>query len=83
MEHWDGHAWSVVTIPIPTFHAELIGLASVSAVNAHDIWAVGQGHLTEHWDGKDRWIRYTYDKKTKLVSAEIDPDHKAHVWSAA
>ena len=31
--------------------------------------------LTEHWDGKDRWVRYTYDKKAKLASAEIDPEH--------
>ena len=31
--------------------------------------------VTEHWDGKDRWVRYTYDKKTKLLSAEIDPEH--------
>jgi hypothetical protein len=30
---------------------------------------------TEHWDGKDRWVRYTYDKKAKLVSAAIDPEH--------
>ena len=29
--------------------------------------------VTEHWDGKDRWVRYTYDKKAKLVSAQIDP----------
>ena len=26
-------------------------------------------------DGKDRWVLYTYDKKDKLASAEIDPDH--------
>jgi hypothetical protein len=31
--------------------------------------------VTEHWDGKDRWVRYTYDKKAQLVSAEIDPEH--------
>ena len=31
--------------------------------------------VTEHWDGKDRWVRYAYDKKAKLVSAEIDPEH--------
>jgi len=31
--------------------------------------------VTEHWDGKDRWVRYTYDKKAKLLSAEIDPEH--------
>jgi Peptidase family M1 domain len=30
--------------------------------------------VTEHWDGKDRWVRYTYDKKAKLVSAQIDPE---------
>ena len=29
--------------------------------------------VTEHWDGKDRWVRYTYDKKAKLLSAQIDP----------
>jgi hypothetical protein len=26
----------------------------------------------EHWDGRDRWVRYSYDKKAKIVSAEID-----------
>ena len=31
--------------------------------------------VAEHWDGKDRWVRYTYDKKAKLVSAEVDPEH--------
>jgi len=34
--------------------------------------------VTEHWDGRDRWVRYTYDRKSQLVSAEIDPDHQ--VW---
>jgi len=31
--------------------------------------------VTEHWDGKDRWVRYSYDKKARLVSAELDPEH--------
>ena len=30
--------------------------------------------VRERWDSRDRWMRYTYDKKAKLVSAEIDPD---------
>ena len=34
--------------------------------------------VTEHWDGRDRWARYTYDKKAKLVSAQVDPDNA--VW---
>ena len=32
--------------------------------------------VTEHWDGRDRWIRYTYDRADKIVSAEIDPTHQ-------
>lgn len=35
-------------------------------------------HLREHWDGKDRWTRFSYDKKARLLSAEVDPDRK--VW---
>jgi hypothetical protein len=31
--------------------------------------------VREHWDGKDRWHRFAWDKKTKLASAEVDPDH--------
>jgi hypothetical protein len=31
--------------------------------------------VREHWDGKDRWHRFSWDGKSKLVSAEIDPDH--------
>jgi Peptidase family M1 domain len=32
--------------------------------------------LREHWDGQDRWVRYQYQKKAKIESVEIDPDHK-------
>ncbi|HEV2176060.1 MAG TPA: M1 family metallopeptidase [Terriglobia bacterium] len=32
--------------------------------------------VNEKWDGRDRWIRYSYDKKAKVTSAEIDPGHK-------
>jgi Peptidase family M1 domain len=32
--------------------------------------------VMEHWDGRDRWIRYTYDRPDKIVSAEIDPTHQ-------
>ncbi len=32
--------------------------------------------IREHWDGRDRWVRFTYDRKSKLVSAEVDPDYK-------
>ncbi|HKV28367.1 MAG TPA: hypothetical protein VJN90_08880, partial [Candidatus Acidoferrales bacterium] len=29
----------------------------------------------EHWDGKDRWIRYSYTKPAKIVWAQIDPQY--------
>jgi len=32
--------------------------------------------VREQWDGHDRWIRYTYDKPAKILSAEIDPEHQ-------
>jgi Peptidase family M1 domain len=31
--------------------------------------------LREQWDGRDRWVKFGYQKKAKIVSAEIDPDH--------
>jgi hypothetical protein len=31
--------------------------------------------VREKWDGKDRWHRFVWQRKQKLVSAEIDPDH--------
>jgi hypothetical protein len=29
---------------------------------------------TEHWDGKDRWTLYTYDRPAQALSAEVDPN---------
>ncbi len=31
--------------------------------------------VREHWDGQNRWTRFSYQKKAKVVSAEIDPNH--------
>jgi hypothetical protein len=35
--------------------------------------------IREHWDGKDRWKRFAYQKKAKVVSVEIDPDHTVQI----
>ena len=35
--------------------------------------------VREHWDGQSRWTRFSYQKKTKVVSVEIDPDHTIHL----
>jgi Peptidase family M1 domain len=35
--------------------------------------------VREHWDGQSRWTRFGYQKKAKVVSAEIDPDHTVQI----
>ena len=35
--------------------------------------------VREHWDGVSRWTKFTYEKKAKIESAEIDPDHKIQI----
>jgi hypothetical protein len=35
--------------------------------------------VREHWDGQSRWTRFSYVKKAKAVSAEIDPDHTVQI----
>ncbi len=32
--------------------------------------------VREHWDGKDRWVRYVYRKKAEVESVQIDPDYR-------
>ncbi len=29
--------------------------------------------LLEKWDGRDRWVRFSYDKRARVTSAEVDP----------
>jgi len=57
-EHWDGHAWSTVAVPLPAgaMSAELDGVDELSSGN---VWAVGrqttsagaERTLIEHFDG--------------------------------
>jgi hypothetical protein len=35
--------------------------------------------VREHWDGVSRWTKFTYEKKARVESAEIDPDHKIQI----
>jgi hypothetical protein len=35
--------------------------------------------VREKWDGAARWIRFEYEKKAKIVSAEIDPAHTVQI----
>ena len=35
--------------------------------------------VREQWDGQDRWVKFTYQKKAKIESVEVDPDHKINL----
>ena len=35
--------------------------------------------VREHWDGQSRWTRFSYVKKAKVISVEIDPDHTVQI----
>lgn len=60
VEHWDGQAWSVATVPTPS--AGNGKLTAVAALSPSNVWAVGyyypafvtEATLVEHWDGA-RW----------------------------
>jgi hypothetical protein len=30
----------------------------------------------EHWDGRERWIRYQFIQPAKISYAEVDPEHR-------
>lgn len=57
VEHWDGTRWSIMTTP--NLWPNGIGLSSIAAIAANDVWIVGDyidsnfdfQTLAEHWDG--------------------------------
>ena len=36
-------------------------------------------NVRERWDGVNRWTKFTYEKKAKVESAEVDPDHEIQI----
>lgn len=51
VEHWDGNAWSIQTLPFIADYSELFG---VDALDANNVWAVGastDGPIAAHRDG--------------------------------
>lgn len=60
IEHWDGHAWSVVPSPDPvTGTGDTDELTAISGTSPTDLWAVGtfgtdqfNAMLFEHWNGQ-------------------------------
>jgi hypothetical protein len=57
IERWNGERWELVTKPAPRSAKADAGLASVAAISAANVWAVGavsNSPLAEHWNGK-KW----------------------------
>ena len=34
----------------------------------------GGEKITEHWNGRDRWKLYAYERPARAVTADVDPD---------
>lgn len=54
VQHWNGHAWQLVRIPIAGYDQWL--LTQVKEVSPNDVWVVGNDNATgqtlaAHWDG--------------------------------
>jgi hypothetical protein len=50
----------------------------IMPVNVRIVFDNGE-QLLEKWDGRDRWVRYSYDKKAKVTSAEVDPQQSVRL----
>ncbi|HEX3644087.1 MAG TPA: M1 family metallopeptidase [Vicinamibacterales bacterium] len=58
------------------YHAAVVARRYGEATFPVDVlitFASGE-RVTEHWDGKDRWKLYAYDRQTPVVSAQVDPN---------
>jgi hypothetical protein len=75
IEHFDGHAWTVV--PTPSGSGRY--LSSITAVSASDVWAVGDGH-TLHWSGQ---VWHAAADPTGLVLTSVDHGHGGVVMGLA
>jgi hypothetical protein len=85
--HWDGTAWSRVTIPSPGKHGSF--LEAVTAVSPTDAWAVGyaegsarQVGLVLHWDGT-AWSKVTIPSPGPASNYlyDVDADSPADAWA--
>jgi len=59
-----------------TYHTEVVVQRRGEAVFPVDVlvrFADGSS-AREHWNGRDRWTLFTYDRPSPAVSAEVDPD---------
>ena len=58
------------------YHAAVIARRYGEATFPVDVLVTFAGgeRVIEHWDGKDRWKVYAYDRQAPVVSAQVDPN---------
>jgi len=80
VEHWDGTAWSVASLPAPTDGVDV--LRGVAASSPTDVWAVGSRlepvsgnyvSFTLHWDGTIWTPTYPASGPTQLRAVTTVP----------
>ena len=49
VEHWDGHAWNLISLPTPA--KKLAILRQIVAASDHDVWALDDNNSLLHWNG--------------------------------
>lgn len=88
LEHWDGTRWQVVALPT----IQNAGLNSAVALNANDVWAVGNSSVNDgndalplliHWDGQS-WSQVAAQNVNggglgRLLKITADASH--HLWT--
>lgn len=83
VEHWDGTAWTAVTIPHPTPAGSGLAetLVSITARSATDIWAIGAYSAVT---GPDQSFALHYDGTTwTLVPMPADPSgYRTYVFNS-
>ena len=65
------------TVDLPTARGAIVDARTrlLAGTDGHAVVAVDADALGRV-DGQGRWTRFAYEKKAKIMSAEIDPDHK-------
>jgi hypothetical protein len=85
VEHWNGHVWAISPIAVTGT------LEGVVAINAKDVWAVGEqtfgapggsftgGALVLNWNGST-WTQYAVPDSSAQLTA-VSADSAADVWA--
>ena len=59
-----------------SFHTSVVARRYGEAIFPVDVRVTFRdgARVTEHWDGKERWKLYTYDRPSQALTAAVDPD---------